>query len=64
MYPSLKGYVRNTGYGEVEVLLQGGQEDIDEMIAWLNHGPGTARVDKLSISKVPVNSEAKKFTIK
>ncbi len=43
----LKGYAINLSDGDVEVLLDGEQEQIDKMIKWLLHGPPLARVEKL-----------------
>jgi acylphosphatase len=55
-FPELKGYVRNVGYGEVEALLQGKPEDIDQMLIWMRKGPPLARVDDMQVNEVPVSS--------
>ncbi|NMC05515.1 MAG: acylphosphatase [Candidatus Lokiarchaeota archaeon] len=38
------GWVRNLEDGRVEVLAEGRQEQLDDMLAWLQHGPRTAMV--------------------
>jgi acylphosphatase len=43
----LRGWVRNTEEGEVEVLASGPAEDLAELRASLRRGPRGARVDRL-----------------
>ena len=49
--PRLEGYARNAGYGEVEVLLQGPEDQIETMIAHLRQGPPGARIDNFIINR-------------
>ena len=44
---SLRGWVRNTEEGDVEVLAAGEAGDLDELRASLRRGPRGARVDRL-----------------
>ena len=48
----LTGWVRNTAQGHVEVLLCGLEADVNEMIAWLHHGPALARVERVTLGPV------------
>jgi acylphosphatase len=50
----LTGYVRNRRDGSVEVMLQGPADAMARMQAWLHEGPPLARVDRVSVSSVPV----------
>lgn len=44
----LKGYVKNKDDGSVEVVASGEQEQVEQLMAWLNAGgPRSARVDKV-----------------
>jgi acylphosphatase len=43
----LRGWVRNTEDGDVEVLAAGEAEDLDELRASLRRGPRGARVDRI-----------------
>ena len=43
----LRGWVRNTEEGEVEVVASGSQEDLAELRASLRRGPRGSRVDHL-----------------
>lgn len=62
-YPELTGHVRNIGYGEVEVLLQGKTDDVEEMIAYLRKGPFTARVDNVEILPVAYDPSLREFSV-
>ena len=43
----LRGWVRNTEDGDVEVVAAGHQEDLDELRASLRKGPRGSRVDRI-----------------
>jgi len=44
----IKGYVRNTSRGDVEILAQGQEDDILTYLEHLKLGPSRARVDKIT----------------
>ncbi|MFA6291842.1 MAG: acylphosphatase [Victivallales bacterium] len=62
-FPSLKGYVRNAAYGEVEVFVQGEEKEVDQMLAWLKEGPRFARVDQFDCIKTVLDRSLSEFTI-
>jgi len=43
----LRGWVRNTEDGEVEVVASGKAEELDKLRASLNRGPRGSRVDRI-----------------
>lgn len=43
----LRGWVRNTEDGDVEVVAAGHREDLDELRASLRRGPRGSRVDRI-----------------
>ncbi len=45
-FKTLKGYVRNADYGEVEAWVQGDRDEVEKMLEWLRAGPCMARVDE------------------
>jgi len=49
----LTGHAKNLHNGDVEVLLYGSREQISCMLKWLNKGPKTARVDRISSGLIP-----------
>jgi acylphosphatase len=48
----LTGWVRNRRDGRVEGVVAGGQQRLDEFIAWLHRGPDLARVLKVELEEV------------
>ena len=52
----LDGWVRNVDDGSVEVLICGGEDQIRQMLAWLQAGPSMAEVETVSLlpSECPV----------
>lgn len=51
----LTGWVRNLADGRVEVWIEGPDEAVRSMTAWLERGPPAAHVDEVRIT--PVESE-------
>jgi acylphosphatase len=42
---ALCGHARNLADGRVEVVASGSDDALDQLAAWLRHGPPSARVD-------------------
>lgn len=63
-YPSVTGYVRNVCRGEVEVLVQGDEDEVEAMIGCLRLGPPYADVESLEKIKVNFQPEIKDFQIR
>ena len=52
----LKGYAKNLPDGNVEVVAQGDEEKINELVEFIRKGPGIARVEDMRIrQKEPEN---------
>jgi acylphosphatase len=59
----LKGWVRNTIAGDVELWAEGPREKLEVFYTWLRRGPQLSRVDSVNLeNKNPVGYEA--FEIK
>ena len=61
---SLKGWVRNTADGSVEIIAEGERKDLDRMSEWCHHGPPSARVTEVKVNFEPPTGEFKTFTVK
>ncbi|MEX2131143.1 MAG: acylphosphatase [Pseudohongiellaceae bacterium] len=48
----LRGWVRNTPDGNVELLIHGSTASLAEMRLWLHHGPARARVISVELQTV------------
>lgn len=43
----LTGWVKNRPDGAVEVVAEGEEDQVKDFLGWAQHGPSTARVDKV-----------------
>lgn len=46
----ITGYVKNISDGSVEIVAQGEETKLNELISWAKTGPRFSRVDKVEIS--------------
>lgn len=60
----LTGWVRNTVDGDVEALIQGEEQPLQVMLAWLKHGPPAARVDALDLHEATVDNSLHSFDVR
>ncbi len=47
----VNGWVRNRPDGRVEAQLEGDQQAVDAMIAWMREGPSAAKVDDVQVEE-------------
>ncbi len=57
MVHGLTGYAKNLNDGDVEVVVCGEEDQINQMAEWLNDGPRTATVDNV----LRVDTEFKQY---
>lgn len=43
----LTGYVRNVTRGQVEIVAQGAEKQLEQLKTWLFAGPGEAKIDRI-----------------
>jgi len=60
----LTGYTGNCQRGEVIVVAEGEQSDLDTLVDFLKMGPTRARVDKVHISRTPWTGSYPDFSIR
>lgn len=60
----LSGFVRNLSNGNVEVLLQGDELAVNQMVAWCRKGPPAAQVDSVEVAWVAADPKFKEFDIR
>lgn len=41
----ITGWVKNRGDGAVEIVAEGEEDAVKDLLAWAQHGPSTARVE-------------------
>ena len=64
MKNSVVGWVRNLPDGNVEALLEGNKEDINQVVRWSKIGPENARVDQVKMDYGQYTGEYKDFIIR
>jgi len=52
----ITGHAKNLGDGSVEVVASGTRESVDELDAWLHHGPQAAEVERVRREALPEQS--------
>ncbi len=60
---NLTGWVKNLPTGEVEVLIEGEEEQVKALIDWFWKGPPYAKVSQVSVSFESYRGDFKKFSI-
>jgi acylphosphatase len=64
MKNSVVGWVRNLPDGNVEALLEGNKEDVNQVVRWSKIGPENARVDEVEMDYGQYTGEYKDFIIR
>lgn len=60
---AVTGWVRNTSEGQVEAVLEGERDAVDQLIAWSRHGPPGAHVEDVDVQSEPYVGEFRSFEI-
>ena len=61
---TLVGWVRNRPDGTVEIEARGRRDQLDQMYAWLLHGPTAARVTGVEVTDIDMNEVPAEFAIR
>jgi len=59
----LTGWVKNRNDSAVELLAEGEEDQVKDFLAWAQHGPSTARVDKVETRWRSYTGEYSNFQI-
>ncbi len=57
------GTAQNNPDGSLEIIAEGKQPELEQLIEWCRHGPPLARVGEIEITWERANGEFKAFTI-
>lgn len=58
------GWVQNLGDGSVEVIAEGSQSQLDDLLAYLHRGPSAARVTSVNFEWQPGTGEFTDFQVR
>jgi acylphosphatase len=59
----LAGEVRNLPDGEVEAIVEGPRDAVDDFVAWCRRGPPSARVDDVQVKISKPRGEFRTFSV-
>jgi acylphosphatase len=61
---SLRGWTRNLRNGDVEVIVEGTEVEVQKLVVWCHRGPTSAYVSNVKVEKTPATGEFDRFRIK
>jgi acylphosphatase len=59
----LGGWVRNTIDGDVELVVQGPPQAVDQFVSWCHRGPPHARVDTVEVAESSTPEQFQTFRV-
>lgn len=59
----VSGHVRNLPDGRVEIVAQGEDADVEELVRWAEHGPPYARVSGTTLDEYELKEDLEGFRI-
>jgi len=59
----VKGWVRNTFKGEVEVMAEGNRKPLEELLSCLRQGPSLSRVTHVSVDWLEAEGKFSQFSM-
>lgn len=59
----LTGWITNRPDGSVEIVAEGEEDQVKDLLAWAQHGPSTARVEKVDTRWRSYTGEFSEFRI-
>lgn len=61
---NLRGWVRNLRNGDVEIIVEGPEIEVQKLIVWCHRGSTSAYVSKVKIDKTSASGEFDRFSVK
>ncbi|PHS33024.1 MAG: acylphosphatase [Methylophaga sp.] len=61
---ALLGWVKNCSDGKVEMIAEGDNISLEQLLTWLKKGPRFAKVNKVEVQQLPATGEFTEFSIR
>lgn len=61
---NVNGYVKNLGDGKIEAVLEGSEEQVDELIKLCKQGPIGAKIESVDIKEEKYKGEFSNFEVR
>jgi acylphosphatase len=58
------GWVRNMDDGSVEVVAEGENEAVQQLLSWLHHGPPSAEVENVDLRSETPQGKPRRFEVR
>ncbi|MFZ2330225.1 MAG: acylphosphatase [Atribacterota bacterium] len=58
------GWIKNLANGQVELVVDGSKNSVNEMIEWCKQGPRMAQVENVEVDWLPCSVEYSHFQVK
>jgi len=57
------GWVKNLESGQVEILLEGEDQNVNSIVKWCHNGPANSRVDEIKIEQYEFSGQYSGFEV-
>ena len=58
------GWVKNLESGQVEILLEGEDQNVNSIVEWCHNGPANSRVDEIKIEQQKFSGQYLNFEVR
>ena len=58
------GWVKNLESGQVEILLEGKDQNVNSIVEWCHNGPANSRVDEIKIKQQKFSGQYSNFEVR
>ena len=58
------GWVKNLESGQVEILLEGEDQNVNSIVEWCHNGPANSRVDEIKIEQQKFSGQYSNFEVR
>lgn len=60
----VKGWIKNLPNGQVELVVEGSKNSVEEMVEWCKRGPRMAEVEDIEVDWLPYSGKFGQFQLK
>ena len=58
------GWIKNLESGQVEILLEGEDQNVNSIVEWCHNGPANSRVDEIKIEQQKFSGQYSNFEVR
>ena len=61
---NVTGCIKNLENGQVEIILEGDEKNVNSVVDWCRHGPANSRVDEIEINNQKFSNQFLEFEVR